>query len=72
MPTYEYECSECGHAFEEEQRITDPPLKHCIFNLKGDRFAEHGGVRCGGEVKRLIAGQTGFVLNGSGWFKDGY
>jgi putative FmdB family regulatory protein len=27
---------------------------------------------CDGTVKRVIAGQTGFVLKGTGWFKDGY
>lgn len=27
---------------------------------------------CGGKLRRLIAGGTGFVLNGSGWAKDGY
>jgi len=27
---------------------------------------------CGGDLKRVIAGSTAFVLKGSGWFKDGY
>lgn len=27
---------------------------------------------CGGTVRRLISGSTGFVLNGKGWFRDGY
>ena len=27
---------------------------------------------CGGPVRRVISGQHGFVLKGSGWFRDGY
>jgi putative FmdB family regulatory protein len=29
MPTYDYECAACGHAFEEFQKISDPVLKTC-------------------------------------------
>ena len=29
MPTYEYKCSACGHAFEQFQSITAPPIKRC-------------------------------------------
>ncbi len=71
MPTYEYECEKCGVS-EVEQKISDPPLTRCTRNTSGESFATAGGVWCGGRVKRLIAGGTGFVLNGSGWAKDGY
>lgn len=77
MPVYEYECPRCG-TFEVEQKISDPPLTRCIFNRAADgkptgqEFRIHGGVWCGEEVKRLIAGSTRFVLKGTGWFKDGY
>ena len=30
MPTYEYECRECGHHFEKFQNMTDEPLKRCV------------------------------------------
>ncbi len=60
MPTYEYECTKCGKTLEAEQKITEPPLKDCPQTA------------CDGSLKRLIAGQTSFVLNGRGWFKDGY
>lgn len=29
MPTYPYECQECGHEFEEFHEITAEPLKTC-------------------------------------------
>ena len=29
MPTYEYECPDCGVRFEEFQSITADPLKDC-------------------------------------------
>ncbi len=58
MPVYEYACSKCGHEFEAEQRITEPPIKSC--------------PRCRArKVKRLIS-QTSFVLKGSGWYADLY
>ena len=58
--TYEYECLACKHSFQEEQRISDPPITHC--------------PGCGEEkARRLISGGgTGFVLQGAGWYKDGY
>jgi putative FmdB family regulatory protein len=76
MPTYEYECERCG-TFEVEQKISDSPLTECpnTINEKIPAVVYGGGFRiftCGKPVRRLIAGQTGFVLNGKGWFKDGY
>ena len=29
MPTYQYECQACGHAFEELQGMTDAKLTKC-------------------------------------------
>lgn len=51
MPTYVYECMRCGE-FEQEQRISDAALGRC--------------PSCGGEVRRIIAGGTSFVLKGKG------
>lgn len=31
MPTYRYKCESCGHEFEAEQRISDPPLTNCTM-----------------------------------------
>jgi len=58
MPTYEYLCEKCGHEFEREQRITEPPIRTC--------------PECRGrKVKKLIS-QTSFVLKGGGWYSDLY
>ncbi|MEW6581353.1 MAG: FmdB family zinc ribbon protein [Actinomycetota bacterium] len=40
MPIYEYRCSDCGHQFEVNQRMSDEPLQEC-------------GV-CGGTVQRVL------------------
>lgn len=29
MPVYNYECSNCEHAFEEYQKLADKPFKKC-------------------------------------------
>jgi putative FmdB family regulatory protein len=56
--TYEYACRACKHAWETDQKITDEPQRIC--------------PACGkAEAMRLISKST-FILNGGGWFKDGY
>lgn len=60
MPTYEYECQKCERTYEVQQRIIEKPIEQCQTS------------GCEGKPKRLIAGSTSFVLNGKGWFKDGY
>ena len=58
MPQYPYVCTSCKQEFEYEQRITAEPLRTC--------------EACGQPtLKRQIAG-TSFVLNGRGWYRDGY
>ena len=56
--TYLYECGGCGLEVEKEQRITARPIKKCP------------GCRAH-KLKRLIAGQGAFVLQGAGWFNTG-
>jgi putative FmdB family regulatory protein len=59
MPTYEYGCSDCGHQWEEVQRITAPPSESC--------------PKCGAaKAHRLISGGTNFILKGGGWYSDLY
>ncbi len=58
MPIYEYECDKCGHAFEREQRMSDPPVKTC--------------PQCGSRRVQKLISQTSFVLKGGGWYADGY
>ena len=58
MPVYEYACKGCGHEFEREQRISDPPLKKC--------------PSCGALKARRQISRTSFVLKGGGWYSDLY
>lgn len=58
MPIYEYECGNCGHQFEREQRMSDPPVKTCP-------------VCKARKVNKLIS-RSSFVLKGGGWYADGY
>jgi putative FmdB family regulatory protein len=58
MPTYEYECKECGHAFEKFQSITARPIRTC--------------PKCGGEVVRLISAGSGLIFKGSGFYETDY
>ena len=57
MPTYEYECSQCGRTFEVRQRIVEPPLERC--------------PHCGGLVRRVL-GPTAFILKGAGFYVNDY
>ena len=59
MPTYEYECSACGHKFEEFQSITAKPTKKCP--VCGKR-----------KVVRLISAGSGFIFKGSGFYQTDY
>jgi putative FmdB family regulatory protein len=59
MPTYEYECTNCKHAWDIEQKISDATIKTCPKCKKKS-------------AKRLISGGGGFQLRGSNWAKDGY
>jgi len=58
MPTYRYECSDCGHGEEVVQKITADPLERCPV--------------CGGNGYRRVLFATGFILKGSGWYKTDY
>ncbi|MBN2372253.1 zinc ribbon domain-containing protein [bacterium] len=51
MPTYEYECKECGHRFEIRQDMKDKPMETC--------------PECKGKVKRLL-GATHAIIKGAG------
>jgi putative FmdB family regulatory protein len=54
MPTYAYECSNCGEQFERVQKFTDPPVTRCP-NCKKNK------------VRRILQ-PTPIVFKGSGWY----
>ena len=54
MPTYEYACTECSHAFEQFQRFTDDPLTQC--------------PECAGRLRKVF-GSVGVVFKGSGFYR---
>ena len=59
MPTYDYECPKCGHAFERFQDMSDAPIKTC--------------PKCKGrKVKRLIGTGAGILFKGSGFYTTDY
>lgn len=58
MPTYEYECTQCGHNFEVFQQITAKPIKAC--------------PKCNQKVKRLISSGAGIIFKGSGFYATDY
>jgi len=58
VPTYEYECRQCGHRFEKFQSMKDQPLQKC--------------EKCGGELRRLIGTGAGILFKGSGFYQTDY
>ena len=57
MPTYEYQCNDCGGVFEVRQRISEAALTRCDT--------------CGGSLKRLLSAAP-FILKGEGWYVTDY
>jgi putative FmdB family regulatory protein len=53
MPTYEYECENCGVRFERLQRMSDAALTVC--------------PECGGHVHRVMQ-PVGVIFKGSGFY----
>ncbi len=54
MPTYEYECTRCGHTCEEFKPVSAPRRQRC--------------PKCRGKVERLISGGLGVHFKGSGFY----
>jgi len=53
MPTYEYQCRECGISFERYQHFSEAPLRIC--------------PECGGLVRRVIQ-PVGIIFKGKGFY----
>ncbi|MFZ4764147.1 MAG: FmdB family zinc ribbon protein [Roseimicrobium sp.] len=60
MPTYDYECTTCGHAFEAVQSMKDPHLTDCPQ------------AECPGPVRRKIGRGAGIIFKGSGFYQTDY
>lgn len=58
MPTYEYQCKDCGFKFEQFQSIADAPLEEC--------------PSCNGKLERLVSGGAGLIFKGSGFYITDY
>lgn len=59
MPTYDYECDACGHAFELFQQMSDPVKKKC--------------PECGkNKLRRLFGTGAAVVFKGSGFYETDY
>lgn len=59
MPTYDYECDACGHAFEHFQSITSDVLKKCPECKKN-------------RLRRLFGTGAAIVFKGSGFYTTDY
>jgi len=54
VPTYQYACTECGHAFEQVQSFSDEALTHC--------------PECDGRLRKVF-NAVGVVFKGSGFYR---
>lgn len=54
MPTYAYECSNCGEQFERVQKFTDEPVTKC--------------PKCKKNKVRRVVQASAIVFKGSGWY----
>ena len=58
MPIYEYVCTECEHAHEALQKLSDAPLIDC--------------PACGESALKKKISAAGFRLSGSGWYETDF
>jgi putative FmdB family regulatory protein len=54
VPTYQYACTECGHAFDQFQSFSDDALTEC--------------PECQGRLRKLF-NAVGVVFKGSGFYR---
>jgi putative FmdB family regulatory protein len=54
VPTYQYQCNACEHAFEVVQSFTDAAISVC--------------PECGKDVRKIYS-NVGIVFKGSGFYK---
>ena len=59
MPTYDYECSACGHTFEHFQSMSSNKLRTCP-KCKKKKLERHFGIG------------SGVIFKGSGFYETDY
>ena len=59
MPTYDYECTACGHRFDELQSFSDAPLTKCPKCKKN-------------KLQRLFGGGGAIIFQGGGFYETDY
>jgi putative FmdB family regulatory protein len=55
VPTYQYQCTECGEGLEAVQKFTDDALTEC--------------PNCQGRLKKVFSA-VGIVFKGSGFYRN--
>ncbi len=65
MPTYEYQCEECGTVTDIFHSITDKPLRKF-------RKADNQNCSCKAPVTRLLGRGAGIIFRGSGFYETDY
>jgi putative FmdB family regulatory protein len=58
MPMYEYECSACGHRFEQIRKFSDPPVDVC--------------PNCGEATVQKLLSSPAIQFKGTGWYITDY
>ncbi|MBM3327036.1 MAG: zinc ribbon domain-containing protein [Calditrichaeota bacterium] len=58
MPTYEYQCLDCGHRVDYFQSMSEAPRRVCPV--------------CRGWLTRLVSSGAGLIFKGSGFYITDY
>ncbi|MDD4954519.1 MAG: zinc ribbon domain-containing protein [Candidatus Omnitrophica bacterium] len=58
MPTYDYECTKCGHCFEAFHKISEQVKIEC--------------PKCKTKAKKKIGAGSGLIFKGSGFYITDY
>lgn len=65
MPTYEYECTQCGTVSEVFHSIAEPARRRF-------KKTDHAKCTCDAPVTRHIGSGAGIIFKGSGFYETDY